>query len=138
MVRRDRLARPQPRDDVERLIHALDLLADGRPVGAAGHLVERLARAGAEEHAAGEQLLERHERLRDDGRVVTVHERRDACADRKAGDRLADRAEPDPGVAGLPFGPPRGEVIRAPDAVESGFGGGLCLVQQLRWREHLV
>jgi hypothetical protein len=117
---------------------ALDLLANGGPVSAARDLVERLARSRAQEDATGEELLERHERLCHDGRVVPVHERRDAGPYRQPRDRLPDRAEPHPGVARLALGPPRREVIGAADAVEAGFGGSLSLGQRFGGRGHLV
>ena len=108
------------------------------PVGAAGHLVERLAGPDAQEDAPREHLLERHEGLRDDRRVVAVHERRDARADRQPPGRLPGRAEPDPRVAGLAAGPPRREVVRAREPVEPGVLGGHGLAQQLARSELLV
>ena len=107
-------------DQLERLLHALDLLADRRPVGAERRLVQRLARAEAQVGTAGEHRLQRRPRLGDQRPGGSAARGRDPGADRHALGRLPGGAEPDPGVARLARLPPRLEVVAAADAVEAG------------------
>src|SRR5947209_12104676 len=136
-VHRHGLTVPQAHDRLQPAVEALEHLVGRGPVEAERRLVERLARAGAEPDAAGEQLLEAHEGLGDDGRVVAVDDGRDARPDRQPG-RLAERAQVDQGVARLSVGEPGCEVVRAAEAVEAGALGGLRVAQQLGGRELLV
>src|SRR3954452_16950549 len=57
-VHRHRLAVPQPRDRLEAAVEALELLGGRRPVEAERDLVDRLARARAQPHAARVHRLE--------------------------------------------------------------------------------
>ncbi|HLL86151.1 MAG TPA: hypothetical protein VK387_02435 [Thermoleophilaceae bacterium] len=117
------LAVEQAADDLERLLHAAHLLADGGPVHPAGRLVERLAGADPEEGTSREQRLERHERLRGDRGVVAVHRRGDARADRDPLRGLPGRPEHDPGVPRLSRFPPRLKMVAQVEPVEAGALG---------------
>src|SRR4051794_35641033 len=138
VVARDRLAAPEAVDDVERLVHARALLARRGPGVADRHLVEPLARADAEEHAAGEQALERRPRLRDQPRVVARAGRRDARAEQDRPRRLPRRAEPRPRVGRLAALPPRLEMVGGREAVEPALLGLDGLAQKVLGREVLL
>ena len=135
-VHRHGLAVPQARDRLQARLQAAALLLVLRPVQPQRRLVDGLAGADAEEHAARVELLERHERLRDQTRVVVVHDRRHAGADRLLRD-LPERAEVDPGLGRLAVGEPRREVVGGAEAVEAGAVGRLGLLEHLRRGELL-
>src|SRR3954454_5017997 len=118
-----RLAVPQPGDRLEPLVEALELLGGWRPVEPERHLVDRLARAGAQPHAPGVHRLERHPGLGDRARVVVVHDRRDAAAD-WLGRALPDGAEVDPRLRAAAVGEPRRPVVGGAQRVEAGLLGG--------------
>ena len=134
----DALACEQPMEELERLLHPLDLLRHRRPVGAERGLVERLTGAEAEVRAPGKHRLERGPGLRDQHRVIARARRRHPGPQRHALGGLRSRAEPYPGVAGLARLPPRLEVIGAADPVEPGPLGLHRLAEQVVWRELLV
>ena len=93
------LAVPERADDLERLRHPLDLLADRRPALAERRLVQRLAGAEAEVGAAGEHRLQRRPGLGDQHRVVARTGRRHRrCRGRRArSPARRRRARPRPG-----------------------------------------
>jgi hypothetical protein len=131
------LAVEQPAHDLERLFHARDLIADGRPVHPAGRLVQRLAGAHAEERAARRQLLDGGDELRGRRRVVAEHGRRDAGAEPDALGGVRDRAQERPGVPGLAGLPPRLKVVAHVHGVEAGLLGQRRLPHQRARRELL-
>jgi len=132
------LADEQAVDDVQRLVHALHLLGHVRPVHPGRRLVQRLARPDPQERAPRVHLLERRERLRDDRRVVAVHRRGDAGAERDPLGRAAHPAEQDPGLTGLARLPPRLEVVADGQRVEAGALGLHRLAHQVAGRELLA
>ena len=134
----DDLAGPQPADQLQRLLEGGELAVPVGPVRADRRLVQRLARADADEHAPGVHHLERREPLRDEGRVIPLQRGGDGRPDRHLLGGLRRRAEPDPGMAGLAAVPPRLEVVAAFESVEAGPLAGDRLLQQVVRPELLV
>ena len=69
-------------------------LKSGQSIAGRRHLVERLAGADAEDHAAREHRAERAESLRDDRGMIAERRRQHAGAHQHARRRRAERAEP--------------------------------------------
>jgi DNA ligase D-like protein (predicted 3'-phosphoesterase) len=132
------LAVPERPDHLQRLLHALDLLADRGPAVAERRLIQRLAGAEAEVGPARIHHLERRPGLGDQRRVVARAGGSDPGAEEDPLGRLRGGAEPDPGVAGLAALPPGLEVVAAADPVKAGPLGGDRLAQQVVGRELLV
>jgi hypothetical protein len=131
------------RGHVDRRPPLLLLLDVGKRVKAGRDLVERLARAHAQEGAARRQDLERRDLLGDDDRVVAVDHGGDGRAKRRLLRDLRGGAQPYPGVARvrgrrIAVLPPRSEVIAAGDDVEAGLFRRLGLAQQLVGGEALM
>ena len=108
-------------------------LTPGHSPPVIGRLVQRLARADAEEDAVLAQAAQRRERLRDHGRVVAERRREHARAHLTRSVRAAQRAEPrqDGGrVAALVA--PGLEVVGDGDVVEAGALGLQREREQLR------
>ena len=88
---RDAVALPERADQGQRLLQALQALGAVGPVDAGrGDLVHRLARADAEEDAAGCEARERREALRDRRRVVPERRRDHARPDRRMAGALGE------------------------------------------------
>src|SRR3954453_12911000 len=117
-VHRHRLAVPEPRNRLEPLVEALELLLGRGPVEPERHLVDGLARPHPEPDAIRVHRLEGHPRLRDRARVVVVDDRRDAGADRLRR-ALPDRAEVHPGLRTVAVGEPGRPVIGGAQGVEA-------------------
>src|SRR5690606_34913418 len=113
-------AAPQFADQQDRLLHALEALGRIRPRLSQRDLVERLARADAENDALRIHRPERRELLRDDARVIAEGRREHRGAEQHARGRLTRGSEPRQGGGGVAaLVHPRLQVIAEEHGVEA-------------------